>query len=100
FTSRTHTLSLHDALPIYPNRAIIGDRDDGIERLPVQRRDIQRRLVDPNRGGPGKAAIGRHGKRDVVILKIAEATVLPNCVEIAEIGRHTSELQSPYDLVC
>src|SRR2546423_10108272 len=58
-----------------------------IKRLPVQRRNVQRRLIDPNGRGPCEATIGRHGEGDIVVLKIAETAILPNRIEVAFVVR-------------
>src|SRR5262249_10474982 len=70
---------------------VVGHRDgavavDGDVRrkgLLVARRDGRRRLVDLDRVRPVQAAVGGHGKGDVVVGETAEAAVRPDGVEVA-----------------
>ena len=63
-----------------PDRPVPKNRDRGQKGLPVQRRDVERRLIHANRRGPGQPAICGHGEGDVVILKVVEARILPDGV--------------------
>src|SRR5207248_9706049 len=79
-TTTIYTLSLHDALPIYHDRrGRIGH--DHTEPDRVRHFDPHRRARGPVRRGPPVLGLRlrRHGGRS---------------------EEHTSELQSPYDLVC
>src|SRR5688572_32481097 len=75
-TTEIYTLSLHDALPI------CGRTDAAQLAIGQCRLDQVRRIHDPARGGAGTD--------DGVDLEPDQA----------EIGRHTSELQSQSNLVC
>src|SRR5207248_11251633 len=91
------TLSLHDALPIYFLHQILGpavgfgNRQRRIARVPIDRRHVElhfrliinqiklRKSVDMNDRGDGEIQLLPIGPRS---------------------EEHTSELQSPYDIVC
>src|SRR5256885_12399144 len=75
-TTEIYTLSLHDALPIWAG----ADRHDGASR----------RALAPRRGGRRPLRAG--GQRDDG--RMRRAGPLPRSEE------HTSELQSPCNLVC
>src|SRR5256885_15134147 len=74
-TTEIYTLSLHDALPI-----LADDRDRSGDGEPGSMRASE----EPS-GRPGKRECGREGERIPVFLRSEE---------------HTSELQSPCNLVC
>src|SRR5207248_11489314 len=86
-TSEIYTLSLHDALPIFGQRLadgeVEGNRRRGEQALVVdaERRVAELVIGDGREHGAGDhdPALGRHQLRS---------------------EEHTSELQSPYDLVC
>src|SRR5207248_4960674 len=91
-TTAIYTLSLHDALPIcrinvspmqYVNsRRWIASRPDSVRRSRTR----------------GEGPMGRPGRgRDVGAIAIIKGT-MPVGMDRSE--EHTSELQSPYDLVC
>src|SRR5207248_6689275 len=86
------TLSLHDALPILPRHVVAEARPPrrGQRRQPFHLLgDAQARgLRRPHRGGRARGA--RSGAEP-------RATSSPSIPRSEE---HTSELQSPYDLVC
>src|SRR5207248_10390083 len=77
--TEVYTLSLHDALPI-------SGRGDNHLRALADRRQLSA-LAHPahNHGGAGSGSISHHGERLGGLYRSEE---------------HTSELQSPYDLVC
>src|SRR5437899_12513832 len=65
------------------NGAICGHGGGGQERLPIGRREVERSLIDANRLRPSESAVVRHTESDVVVLKVAEASILPDGVESA-----------------
>src|SRR2546430_6307453 len=77
-TTEIYTLSLHDALPIWPHLAL-GSADRDRHRIPLAERDVQRDRV--RRARPP----GRRGGSGVRRPRSEE---------------HTSELQSQSNLVC
>src|SRR5207248_9227131 len=89
-----YTLSLHDALPIYEPRDARGCRP------PRHRRRVGRRAGGGGGGGGGGTRAGLRAAGG------AGATVDPprrlarSAGDGARSEEHTSELQSPYDLVC
>src|SRR2546426_12841694 len=79
-TTEIYTLSLHDALPIY------------------QRRQPQRGLVQQEQPGTTHQ---RAGDREHLLLAAGErAGELPAALGQTRSEEHTSELQSPCNLVC
>ena len=65
------------------DHAIPQHRDGGQKRLPVERRDVERGLVDSDRRGPGQAAVSRHREHNIVVLEVVEPGVFPHGVKIA-----------------
>src|SRR5207248_11683905 len=89
-TTEIYTLSLHDALPICEE---IVDAVAGKGALPLRTRPLRiaaRHVV-------GRFA-GRRPRHRVVAGAVVEALVVAVVRHRSE--EHTSELQSPYDLVC
>src|SRR5207248_11480367 len=79
-TTQIYTLSLHDALPIL--MALMGDTVDNI---------------------PGAKGIGEKGATELIQKYGSVEKALDHADEVSNKRRseeHTSELQSPYDLVC
>src|SRR5215467_14171721 len=68
------------------DRAVRGDADRRGERLLVARGDVGWRLVDLDRLRPRQPAVGRLRKRDAIVGEAAEATVLPDDVQVAVAG--------------
>src|SRR5207248_9574308 len=91
-TTETYTLSLHDALPICRVGRRCVDRDARVQPLVPGRPEERDRLAVPARaaGGPRREA-GRRRRR------VGRTLGHPTRRRSEE---HTSELQSPYDLVC
>src|SRR5207248_5160480 len=85
-TAYPHTLSLHDALPIL--------RGDGATVF-----DSEGRSYIDCVGGQGMANLG-HGNAVVADAIAVQARTLASCTELFRSEEHTSELQSPYDIVC
>src|SRR5207248_9405856 len=73
-----YTLSLHDALPISRDRAEGAAGCAVVARLVERADDPQARVAD-HAAAPGPPGLG---------------------IDVARSEEHTSELQSPYDLVC
>src|SRR5207248_3508830 len=93
-TTSTPPLSLHDALPIYSSAKSglppIRTRSPcGRERSPI--RAARRTSVSSSVRG-GMDTIPRHSGR--------RSTSSRRAVQTTRSEEHTSELQSPYDLVC
>src|SRR5438067_7951319 len=78
-TTRTYTLSLHDALPIYPDEGL----DARLERLAVELHHREEIALVGHRHG--RHARGGHRRGHAGRGRSEE---------------HTSELQSRFDLVC
>src|SRR5207248_5621793 len=87
--SETYPLSLHDALPI------LDDRD--VDDLAHDRHELHEGRDDPAHDGHADGAHDLAQHLDGALLRDREALRLAD-VERSE--EHTSELQSPYDLVC
>src|SRR3712207_7437914 len=89
-TTEIYTLSLHDALPIFPiNRTRVVARSAGVEH----RGNARGRPVLPRVGAPGEQlgeGQGRRAERDRVRSHLAQLRS----------EEHTSELQSRQYLVC
>src|SRR5207249_11786062 len=79
-TPRTSTLSLHDALPIWPTR----------------RAEV---LVDPHERWPGRTPATR-GRRRAASPCARSARLTHRHRTRTRSEEHTSELQSRFDLVC
>src|SRR5207248_10335246 len=97
-TPAPHPLSLHDALPI---STVVGHSLGGGVAMQFAYQFPERceRLVLVSSGGLGREV---HMLLRAAVLPGSEV-VLPLLASPALIGRseeHTSELQSPYDLVC
>src|SRR5207248_11194358 len=88
-TTDIHTLSLHDALPILPALAAHAGR-----RRAGPGRDSRRRAERPRPLHPALGGTARGGRLRLVQRRDAQ----PHRARRSE--EHTSELQSPYDLVC
>src|SRR5207248_11516014 len=94
---RSSTLSLHDALPILVRLEhrllVLQDRRHPVEPEPrvdvVPRQRLERRA----------AAVDRIPTHPLVVLHEDEVPVLEEALVLRS-EEHTSELQSPYDLVC
>src|SRR2546426_12306531 len=82
-TTEIYTLSLHDALPICPRFRVLPQ-----ERVQIER-DVVRWVDAGDRGGR------RRGLRG-----IGRGRVLSNQPIVVRSEEHTSELQSPCNLVC
>src|SRR5207248_11717900 len=87
-----YTLSLHDALPIFTVEARVERRDE-LERL--GRHDLARATFDR----PEDRDSGGHGHAARITLPSAHGAD-PRRPPEGRSEEHTSELQSPYDLVC
>src|SRR5207248_6106652 len=88
-TSHIYTLSLHDALPISP----LEHGHDTLEaaiRIAVED-DVPHRFLQrlPGRVERELVPLGQDGQRLLEVRRL-----------VARSEEHTSELQSPYDLVC
>src|SRR5207248_11467158 len=92
-TSQLYTLSLHDALPISSfSTKIIGTWATSVTWVDVMVLDIN---------GDGKADIvGRVKESGQWWAGISTGTAIANKLVGQRSEEHTSELQSPYDLVC
>src|SRR5207248_11275934 len=97
--TRISTLTLHDALPIFrlqfpPDR---GGEDDAVGGDNSTQAEDQQLPADNDRGEPGRGPVDvderdqRPGDEQLVGGRVEER---------ARSEEHTSELQSPYDLVC
>src|SRR5207248_6511957 len=98
-TTHNHTLSLHDALPIY-HLYRVGDVGTTLHlgcRHPLTMQ--AGRKMFPIEYGPGGLRFDSPdaGEFAIVGSSISRVERIP-CTERSE--EHTSELQSPYDLVC
>src|SRR5205807_8234197 len=96
-TTAIYTLSLHDALPIYQLHRIVpvlpgGARREDLDQVPVLYPSQGMDLAREPRLGLGIAAALQHLQRH-----LAGERRLPGAVRSEE---HTSELQSPCNLVC
>src|SRR5207248_9347764 len=90
-----HTLSLHDALPILADDAadprLLAPRSKALDRL----RLVRRRAPHPRALCEHLHAVAAH-RLDAVDRRVDPA----GRGDVSRSEEHTSELQSPYDLVC
>src|SRR5207248_11742186 len=94
---RLYTLSLHDALPILQPLALAGDREAAPDHAPAQ---TLRGLGDLGRSAELLQAGREVAQRDVVEVGVAVAGEERSVDGARRSEEHTSELQSPYELVC
>src|SRR5207248_11426158 len=90
-TTKIYTLSLHDALPISKNEREIKRLLPRVERITALEPEVQKFSDEQLRAKTVEF-------RTRIQQKIAEAQ--PDQVVGERSEEHTSELQSPYDLVC
>src|SRR5207248_11391398 len=94
-TSHINTLSLHDALPIYQDRRAL------VETPHLKHPNVS---IDLYQLSLDSSELYRHRKwRRAAPNRLKERKKIWRCENRKEANRseeHTSELQSPYDLVC
>src|SRR5207248_9009650 len=92
--TNNYTLSLHDALPILKHRRRLSQGGR-------QRRCAGREAIDSRTGVQNIAKLLERLVGDKGIHRWEEdGDILHSCAAIYRSEEHTSELQSPYDLVC
>src|SRR5205807_8785414 len=94
-THNTYTLSLHDALPIYRSQSGIDARFHP-EQDYRQTNAGRKQLAPPGGGTPGRG-VARHGGQPGRSRGSAGTSRTGGAMRSEE---HTSELQSPCNLVC
>src|SRR5207248_10092179 len=99
-TAQLFTLSLHDALPI----SLRAQRELQLQRVPVHEAEHARETPRfPARSRSARRTFRRdHGARAPSARAHvgAQMTAAPLVDSFGRSEEHTSELQSPYDLVC
>src|SRR5207248_8665632 len=88
-----YTPPLHDAVPISSS----GSPMSSIRACPAERTSTTTGSSAKTNRGSCRSRRGRTGRSEK---PLASSTSSAAAARPAEIGRHTSELQSPYDLVC
>src|SRR5207248_10986346 len=94
-TSYIYTLSLHDALPIY---GVVLEFEGGIEKLIAFLDEDIEKICRPGRG-PNVAQPVAKRRPDLPHRQTGEQ-IRSSLGDRLRSEEHTSELQSPYDLVC
>src|SRR5207248_5533392 len=94
----THPLSLHDALPIF---AQLPSQHRHLPHAPAPLRLASRQRAGTTRDMPSRTACQWPRLARKKHLLVRKALALPCTMQtLHRSEEHTSELQSPYDLVC